>query len=391
MRFGLFHNLHDLSRQRDYAELLDELRELATICDETDFDVLWMPEHHFSVWGRELLPNPLMTAVDLAARTSRIRIGLAAAIVTFWHPLRAAEDIALLDHLTGGRVEIGFGRGNYGLEASNLNPQADPNQPAKAKLVLDEAISVIKAALTQERFTFKGQVYQFPAPGFRADQAHTVTDPDYVDPQTGELIKLSIYPRARQNPLPMWEVVNSPDSIRHAAQQDLGIIMWRPPDAALREHLRLYRDSLNEATGKELPLGARAAIMRDTFVADSEEEAVCIACGPMMESLNFSNWRGPSVYLNPGERLPAEQEAALKKQLTYDFVRERSVYFGPPDRIVQQILGLHRETGISSVVFKTSWPGLPHAAVRESVRRLGTEVIPTIRSALNVERQVAAE
>jgi alkanesulfonate monooxygenase SsuD/methylene tetrahydromethanopterin reductase-like flavin-dependent oxidoreductase (luciferase family) len=109
MRFGLFHNLHDLTKRRDYSELLDELRELAAICDETDFDVLWMPEHHFSVWGRELLPNPLMTAVDLAARTTRLRIGIAAAIVTFWHPLRAAEDIALLDQLTGGRVEIGSG------------------------------------------------------------------------------------------------------------------------------------------------------------------------------------------------------------------------------------------------------------------------------------------
>ena len=214
MRFGLFHNLHDITRQRDYAELLDELRELAAICDETDFDVLWMPEHHFSVWGRELLPNPLMTAVDLAARTKRIRIGLAAAIVTFWHPLRAAEDIALLDQLTGGRVEIGFGRGNYGLEASNLNPEANPNDQAKSKLVFDEAVSVIKAALTQERFSFKGEVYQFPAPGFRADRAHSVTDPEYVDPQTGELIKLSIYPRARQKPLPMWEMVNSLDSIR---------------------------------------------------------------------------------------------------------------------------------------------------------------------------------
>jgi alkanesulfonate monooxygenase SsuD/methylene tetrahydromethanopterin reductase-like flavin-dependent oxidoreductase (luciferase family) len=111
--------------------------------------------------------------------------------------------------------------------------------------------------------------------------------------------------------------------------------------------------------------------MRDTFVANSEEEAVRIAGGPMMESLNFSNWRGPSVYLNPGETLSAEQEAALKRQLSYEFVRDRSVYFGPPERIVQQILHLHRETGISSVIFKTSWAGLPHAAARDSVRRLG--------------------
>jgi alkanesulfonate monooxygenase SsuD/methylene tetrahydromethanopterin reductase-like flavin-dependent oxidoreductase (luciferase family) len=392
MRFGLFHNLHDLTKQRDYGALLDELRDLATICDDTDFDVIWMPEHHFSVWGRELLPNPLMAAVDLAARTKRIRIGLAAAIVTFWHPLRAAEDIALLDQLTGGRIEVGFGRGNYGLEASNLNPEANPNNQAMSKKVFDEAVSVIKAALTQERFSFKGDIYQFPAPGFRADRAHSVNDPDYIDLATGELAKLSIFPRARQNPLPMWEVVNSLDSIQHAASQDLGIIMWRPPVAALRERLQVYRDTLRQATGKDLPLGERTAVMRDTFVADSVDDAVRIAAGPMMESLNFSNWRGPSVFLNPGEALPADQEAALRKRLTFDFVRDRSTFFGPPEQIVQQIVHLHRSTGIDSVIFKTSWSGLPHAAARESVRRLGTEVIPAVRAALRAEaRPVAAE
>jgi hypothetical protein len=66
------------------------------------------------------------------------------------------------------------------------------------------------------------------------------------------------------------------------------------------------------------------------------------------------------------------------------------VYFGPPERIVQQILHLHRETGIDSVVSKTSWSGLSHAAARESVRRLGTEVIPAVRAALRTER-IAAE
>jgi alkanesulfonate monooxygenase SsuD/methylene tetrahydromethanopterin reductase-like flavin-dependent oxidoreductase (luciferase family) len=149
---------------------------------------------------------------------------------------------------------------------------------------------------------------------------------------------------------------------------------------------------LRETTGEDLPPAERTAIMRDTFVADSEEEAVRVAGGPMMDSLNFSNWRGPSVYLNPGETLPGEQEAGLKQRLTYEFVRDRSVFFGAPERIVQQILRLHRETGISSVVFKTSWAGLPHAAARESVRRLGTQVIPAVRAALRAqETAVAAE
>jgi alkanesulfonate monooxygenase SsuD/methylene tetrahydromethanopterin reductase-like flavin-dependent oxidoreductase (luciferase family) len=261
-----------------------------------------------------------------------------------------------------------------------------------SKKVFDEAVSVIKAALNDERFSYKGDIYQFPAPGFRADRAHSVDDPAYTDPQTGELAKLSIYPRARQKPLPMWEVVNSLDSIQHAAQQDLGIIMWRPPVAALRERLRVYRERLRAATGKDLPQGARCAIMRDTFIADSEAEAVRIAGAPMMDSLNFSNWRGPSVFLDPGEALPAEQEAALRKRLTYEFVGPRSAWFGSPEQIVQQVLHLHRETGMQNVVFKSSWAGLSHEAARESVRRLGTEVIPAIRAALAAEAApVAAE
>ena len=71
-------------------------------------------------------------------------------------------------------------------------------------------------------------------------------------------------------------------------------------------------------------------------------------------------------------------------------MRDRSVYFGPPEKIVQQVLRLHRETGISSVIFKTSWAGLPHAVARDSVRRLGTEVIPAIRAALHSERRAVA-
>ena len=170
---------------------------------------------------------------------------------------------------------------------------------------------MIKAALAPGAFFLQGRNLPVPGPRVPRGSRASVNDPDYVDPATSELVKLSIFPRARQNPLPMWEMVNSLDSIRARGAagpraSSCGARRWR----ALRERLRVYRDAVKrEATGKELPLGARAAIMRDTFVADSEEEAVRIAGGPMMDSLNFSNWRGPSVYLDPGETLPAEQEA----------------------------------------------------------------------------------
>ena len=67
MKFGYFDNLYDPTFARDYQDLLREMRELAALCDEGDFAHFWLPEHHFSLWGRELLPNPLLMAADLAA------------------------------------------------------------------------------------------------------------------------------------------------------------------------------------------------------------------------------------------------------------------------------------------------------------------------------------
>src|SRR5215468_7252870 len=176
MQYGYFANIHDPTQARDYGQMIAEVRQLAQVCETAGFATFWLPEHHFSVWGRELLGNPLMMAADIAARTERIRIGLAAAIITFWHPLRLAEDLALLDHLTSGRLEIGVGRGNYGLEASNLNPAADPNNRAANVKVFLETLDVLRKALTEDRFAHRGENYVFPGPGFRADKAHSVTD-----------------------------------------------------------------------------------------------------------------------------------------------------------------------------------------------------------------------
>ncbi|MFP6682300.1 MAG: LLM class flavin-dependent oxidoreductase, partial [Gammaproteobacteria bacterium] len=103
MKIGYFSNPWNIDHARDYRDVLNEVRELAGFCEEAGFDNFWLAEHHFSLWGREMLPNPLMMATDIAARTEHIRIGLAAAIITFWHPLRLAEDLALLDQLCDGR------------------------------------------------------------------------------------------------------------------------------------------------------------------------------------------------------------------------------------------------------------------------------------------------
>ncbi len=380
MKFGYFQNIHDITLKRDYEVLLNEMREIAAICDDGGIHCFWLPEHHFSIWGRELMPNPLLMAADIGARTKNMRIGLAAAIITFWHPLRLSEDICLLDNLIGGRLELAVGRGNYGLEALNLNPAADPNNPEGNFKVFKETFHILKAAMTNDRFSHKGDLYTYPAPGFKVDTAHTIDDPDYIDPETGELIKISIYPRPKQTPYPpLWQVVSaSPLSLQFAAENDMGIIMWRHTVKYLKNRLSMYQDFASKAVGREVPFGARTAILRDTFVAESEAEARRIAGDAVMGSLNFSNWRGPSIYLDPDEKLDSEREASLKKDLTFDFVNQRSLLFGSPEQVVDKLMELWEETHIEQVAFKCSWPGFAHEHTVRSMKLLTEEVIPEV-------------
>ena len=384
MKYGYFANIHDPSQARDYGDMIAELRELAQLCDRSGFETFWLPEHHFSVWGRELLGNPLMMAVDLAARTQNIRLGLAAAIITFWHPLRLAEDLALLDHLCGGRLEIGVGRGNYGLEASNLNPAADPNNRAANVKVFLETLEVVRKALTEDRFAHHGDFFAFPAPGFRADKAHTVKDPAYIDPSTGELVRLTTYPRPRQKPMPpLWQVVSEDyESIRFCARNDMGLIMWRPTVRETRRRLDAYKEAWEAAAGLPMSFAPRAALVRDTFVADSAADARQIAGKSVMDALNFANWRGARIFLDPDETLNADEEARLGKTLTFEFVKERALLFGSPDDVLTKLIALHEETGISQVIFKSCWPGLPFEHTRRSMQMLTRDVLPRFEAHL---------
>ncbi|MBM3570790.1 MAG: hypothetical protein FJX52_00300 [Alphaproteobacteria bacterium] len=98
-----------------------------------------------------------------------------------------------------------------------------------------------------------------------------------------------------------------------------------------------------------------------------------------MGNLNFSNWRGPRIYLNPGEALAPEQQAALKKELTYDFVNDRSPLFGSPDDIVRKLRELRDVTNIEHVILKANWVDFDHEHTMRSLRLFGEHVIPRLR------------
>ena len=181
----------------------------------------------------------------------------------------------------------------------------------------------------------------------------------------------------------MWQMVSEAhDAIRGAAALDMGVVMWRPTIAELKKRLQIYKDAHDATFGTDIAIGKKTAVVRDTFVADSEAEARRIAEEACLGSLNFANWRGPRIYLNPDEQLPADLDAALTKKITYEFVRPRSLFFGSPKQIEDQIVELAEETNIDHLMFKCGWPGLAHEHTMRSLERLSGDVLPRVRERL---------
>ena len=361
-----------------YEAVVEQIREMALLCEAVGFDSIWFTEHHFGYYRRANLPNPLMMGADIAARTRSLRIGLASATIPLWHPVRLAEDVALLDQLSGGRLELGVGRGNHGVEALNLNPLADPREPEENYAVFAETLEILKRALSRETFSFTGKKYTFPTPGFTWDRAHPVDDPDYIDKDTGEVIRLSLMPRSIQQPHPpLWQMVDSTRSIEFGARHGLGVIMWRPPVASLKEHFAHYREAAG-AVGWALRPGEGCGVMRDTFVAGSMREARRLAGEYVMRSMNWSNWRGPGIYLAPGETLSPESQAALEAELPYEWVHPRCLLFGDAEYVVERLEELREETNLDTVLITSDWRGMDHALRMRSLRRFGEEVLPRL-------------
>ena len=164
MKFGYMSTL-EMPPDKDYALLIDELREQAVLCEQGGFDHVWLAEHHFGVHGRDNSPNPFMLATDIGARTERIRLGIAVVVLPLWHPLRVAENIALLDQMFRGRVDIGFGRASQPHEVVTFNSAADPRNIEGSREVFAESLEIVRKACTEKFFSHHGKHYQLPPPG----------------------------------------------------------------------------------------------------------------------------------------------------------------------------------------------------------------------------------
>ena len=378
MKFGYFCNTTNW-KHKPFNQLLEEAREISVFCDENNWDSIWFTEHHFNHEGMESCTNPLMMGTDVAARTKKIKIGQACNVITFHNPIRLAEDIAFLDQLSEGRVEVGIGRGVYGREAINMNKEADLKDQAKNFRLFEETLSIMKKAWTEKFFNHKGEFYTYPAPNFKWQHDMSPPSEEFLDIDTNEVKKISIVPKPFQKPHPaIWQVVDSPSSIEWAAANGINTIMWIPTLKALKKRFLLYKEAKSKAENREVPLGEGICLVRDMFIADTMEEAEKLAGEHIVNYMRWvCHWRGLGNHMDPGEILP-ETDHKLDL-LNYDFLHKRNLLFGTPEYVVNKINELKSELNLQNLQVWSNFPGIDHEACMRSIKLFTNEVMPKIK------------
>ena len=371
MRFAAFTTVAASAGEATHAAgFLDNLRQQAVLAEELGFEAIWLGEHHFTPFGVGDLPNPILLGADLAARTSRIRIGQMANIATWWHPIRLAEDLAMLDNMSGGRLEVGFGRGIWPYEGPQFHPNADPRKDAENRELFQETIEIVRKIWSDEYFDHHGTNYTFPAADTVFSHPSVVPDPAWHDGQN--VTRLRVTPRPYQQPHPpLWMTVSTDRSVTTAAQMGLKACYWQPPPLRIRQRMEIYAEARTNREGRPYRLGEDQAVMRSTYVASSMEEARRDAEAAIMSAFIFNDpFRGRQVFTNPDEELDPEIK------LDWDFLEPRTLLVGSPDHVAEKIQELREVCNLDYLLVEFAHSGLSQRQILRNLENFATRVMP---------------
>jgi alkanesulfonate monooxygenase SsuD/methylene tetrahydromethanopterin reductase-like flavin-dependent oxidoreductase (luciferase family) len=284
-----------------YARAFDRIE----IMERTGYDCVWLAEHHFNTYS--VCPSVHVMAAHVAARTTRLRIGMAVSLAAFYHPLRLAEEVAMIDVLSGGRVNWGAGRGFDRTEfaAFEVPPEESSDR-------FRECVEIVLAAWRNERVAFQGRFWQI-----------------------GDV---EVLPKPLQAPHPpVWLAATSPDSIRRAGEKGYDILQDpHSTHADIGRKRQLYYDVLREhgfSTEKRVIPTARLLAMGDT---DEEADEVARA---------GARWTVAS-YANPGKRTgPPAPHHVVTGDPVERYMND-VVIRGTPERVIDQVAELRETIGL---------------------------------------------
>jgi probable F420-dependent oxidoreductase len=326
MKFGL----SPLQAGGDFEETIRECER----AEAAGFDSIWLGEHHNN---GTLYPAPLLGLAAIAARTRRVRLGTAVLLLPLYHPLAVAEEAAMVDVISGGRLILGVGAG-YAPEEFAAFGVSITERGSR----MDEAVPLIQRLWCDDKITHTGRHYR--------------------------LTEAAVSPRPVQRPRPpIWFAGWVAPAIRRAAR--LGDAWLGGPSARLDELaacVREYRRA-RETAGRDGSIG-ETAILRYVFVGESRARAREIAGDAFIRCFEDTYFRWP----HPVVKRPAGA-------LTIERLAEDRIILGDPATCVEQLQRFVKELRLGHLVCRVSAPGIPRDEAMRSVELLTREVLPACR------------
>ncbi len=350
----------------DAIACYDNMLHWATTADKLGFDTMWFTEHHFQHEGYEVLPNLIMFGMYAATKTQDLRLGQMFNVVPQWHPLRLAEDFALADILTGGRMEFGVGRGTVPREAWAFGTVVASGDNAMSaehdrinREVFEESMEVIKAAWYNERFSHRGKHFVFPADDI-PDRGSYVND-------------LSLFPRPLRT-VDIYQPVTSPETIEYVPRAGHKAIYWLQNAESQLSKWNRYAE-IREDMGSPVGPGEDRCLVVNIHVAKTREEAVRRG-GPGHDE--FCKFLAPygrfSSYRNPdGSKVPFDYCPTIESS-----TQNKIQIIGSIDDAVD-MLGFWRDLlDLKHVCFFFDLPGLTREEIDEQMHLVMEEVLPRL-------------
>jgi alkanesulfonate monooxygenase SsuD/methylene tetrahydromethanopterin reductase-like flavin-dependent oxidoreductase (luciferase family) len=351
----------------DVIACYENMLHWATTLDALGFDTMWLTEHHFQYEGYEVLPNLLMFGVHAASLTRELRFGQMFNVVPQWHPLRLAEDFALADILTHGRMEFGVGRGTVPREAWALGTvvaSGDNDMSAEHDRInretFEEAMGVIRAAWGNERFSFRGKRFVFP--------------PDDVPDRGTYVNDLTLIPRPTR-PIDIYQPVTSPETIEYVPRAGHKAVYWLQNADSLMKKWDSYEAIRAEIGRPVARRGADRCLVLNIHVGRTREAAMASARPGHDEFTKFLAPYGRfSSYRQPdGSKVPFGFQPTLE-----DSMEQKIMAIGSIDDVVD-VIGFYRDlVGLEHLCIFFDLPGLTRQQIDEQLHLVAEEVFPRL-------------
>ena len=369
MRFSIFTTVHDTGDGNTPDATIDDFREQCVLAEELGYHAVWIGEHHFGPYGVGDLPNPILLGADIDIVDSNTAPTISVTS-TWWNPIRLAEDIAILDNMTKGRVEAGFGRGIWPYEGPQFHPHADTRLEKENRELFRETVECVQKVWTQEHFSHQGPNYTFPAPGTTFKHPLYPSNPEWQDGD--QVTKLRVTPKPYQKPHPpLWATVSTDRSVSMAAKMGLKACYWQPPARRIHERCKVYAEVRGKREGRPYRIGEDQAVLRNTYVAGSMEEAKRDAEEGILSIFQYNDpYRGTQVFLNPGEEVDPDTK------LSWDFLEPRALLVGSPEHIIERLEEHQEICGLDEILVGYAHHRVPQKKTLKNLELFATKVMP---------------